>query len=420
MKFTNILHITDLHFGPSPNLTVKPNVLMSEELTSKLFVNDWKNRFIIDVKQSLSQYKINLIACTGDITLGKNKEGLQLGIEYLSKLAKELDVSPDNVLVCPGNHDISRLNVTTDSKLDEFCNECKSKNFKYAEQDQPAIVNVNNINIIALNSCLGSSEHALLGIPKNLIKLNVDQITNLENKYKKAKILESIPDGYVFQFESMDIPAIGEIQRQKLVDILSTMNGNCIVLLMHHNLIPTQIPILRPYALPLDSGILITQLMKNNRYVIVLHGHTHDKSGINLYPQQFDDGVDHGGFIASIGNVGISGNKNDSATFIQIITSDTNEFIRANVYSITRNGTVYEKRFEYSLRERSIKLPQIMWKMDKVPINVSMYFKEFAKAVKEPASESLALDLLRLDELTVKINGKEGHLIDNWRISRIL
>lgn len=416
---TNILHITDLHLDPTSAVASQVTAPFGPSLVDQLSTRDWKSLFLQNVKQLLGTVKIDIVACTGDLSNSGDKSGIKLGLEYLAEIAKDLNVPACNVFVSPGNHEIERY-TGSGAELATFCQECKDKQFSYVGADSdPIIMPINDMYIIGLNTCLGGNAHAISGFPEDFRKLNLDELRDLETKYKGDKYLSQIPDGYHFQFTAMDIPGIGRQQRESVSTALNNMRGNCAVLFMHHNPIPTQMTVFRPYAFPLDIGVFIGQLISNGRYVIILHGHTHCKSGMSVYPHDFDNNLDNGGFLACIGNAGLSGKPNDAATFIQIVTSSTNEFVKANIYSIIRNASVYDKKFEYTLRERAIKFPQTGWDWNKIPKNVTCSFNQVAEKVGVSPSESLAIDLLRYDGLNLKVFGTEDPLPENWKIERL-
>lgn len=170
MRITNILHISDLHFS-SPSLTGVGD--LKDKEISKCFSGeisefDCRNRFIGEAKRLFDSLRINIdiIACTGDFGWKGNKKCLALGIKYLAKLSKDLRVPSDHVIISPGNHDLKQK-VKIGKELDMFCSKCEEESFIYAKRVEPAFLSEKNIPFIALNSCLGGTEHALHGLPKS-------------------------------------------------------------------------------------------------------------------------------------------------------------------------------------------------------------------------------------------------------------
>ena len=119
MKTTNILHITDLHFGSSIStpMATLADTGISSTLASEITSPDCRERFIIDIKHSFPNISIDAIICTGDLGWKAIEEYTKLGTEYLLKLSQILQVEPDHVIVCPGNHDLDR-NASRGEELD--------------------------------------------------------------------------------------------------------------------------------------------------------------------------------------------------------------------------------------------------------------------------------------------------------------
>jgi len=112
MRITNILHISDLHFS-SPSLTGIGNLKdkeISKFFSGEISESDCRNRFIVEAKRFFDSLRINIdiIACTGDFGWKGNKQSLALGIKYLAKLSKDLQVPSDHVIISPGNHDLKQ------------------------------------------------------------------------------------------------------------------------------------------------------------------------------------------------------------------------------------------------------------------------------------------------------------------------
>ena len=214
----------------------------------------------------------------------------------------------------------------------------------------------------------------------------------------------------------MDIPALGFKQLDFCIEKLVQREGNCAVILIHHNPVPTGNVDIRPYANMIDSGPFILRLMGNRRHIILLHGHAHARSGLTVYPHQ----EDKGGFLASIGNRGLSGGINSEASLIQIMTTDRNDFIKADVYSIERNADIFQNHFKYSLTTRSIEPPyEYFVELNKLPTNRNLTFQEVSEILGKQADEALAENLVNLAPTCLEIL-TQGHSSPNkWRISRI-
>ena len=128
MKRINILHLTDFHFGLSSDGSSGES---SKKVLGPDFVNEIRdynirNRFLVFIRRQALNNPIHVIAFTGDLGLGTTKDTLVLGVEYLEQLAKGINVSPEHVIVSPGNHDLDRM-ASDDNELDEFSSLCQKK-----------------------------------------------------------------------------------------------------------------------------------------------------------------------------------------------------------------------------------------------------------------------------------------------------
>lgn len=415
MKTTTILHITDLHFSSLREET--PSVVrdgeISDEFRREIGGLDIWNRFITDARRLLTNTQIDVIACTGDLGSDGKEENLALGIKYLIKLAKDLEVPPQHVVVSPGNHDLKRK-VRIGEELNEFCNQCKTEGFTFAERANPAAIYINNMPIIALNTCLGGTEHALHGLTKDFWEAELELLHERETHGDVVQLITQLRSDLKYQVQAMDIPAVGIGQISSCDDVLLRSHGNCAVVLMHHNPIPTSGIDIRPYANLIDSGPLLLRLMENGRHVVILHGHTHSKSGFNMHMHQGDEG----GFIACIGSRGFSERSNAVASLVKMTTTDRNDFIKLDVYFIERNATIFQNNFQYSLSARSIEPFQPSWDLDKLLKNRTFTFREVSDIVGKAPDDSLAQELVQLEPTSVKILNK-GPVLKDWRIIRI-
>lgn len=104
---TRIIHLSDLHFDISDN----------KEIISR----KW-DKLISELEKDKNRYDDYLVV-SGDIVCFYNlKEDLELGYNYLSYLADQLNISKDKILVCTGNHevDLCSSNEIDFEKLREY------------------------------------------------------------------------------------------------------------------------------------------------------------------------------------------------------------------------------------------------------------------------------------------------------------
>jgi len=97
----NILHLSDLHFGVEKHKkwtkdhasVVAERNKMADEIVNKLN----KRNIIID-----------LLVITGDIAWSADEKEYDLALAWLSKLRDNLGLDKNDIVVCPGNHDIDK------------------------------------------------------------------------------------------------------------------------------------------------------------------------------------------------------------------------------------------------------------------------------------------------------------------------
>lgn len=419
MKSINILHLSDLHFG-SP--IVVPMGDLKDEALSQGFVGEITERnprirFIADLRRLTDDTEIDVIACTGDLGFRGNKNTLSEGIEYLNTLAKDFGVRSEHVIISPGNHDLDR-DADCEHELNEFWNLCQNRGFAFAQRTTPAVVNDFGAPIIALNSCLGGTEHALHGnLSKEFWKAAREELREREEKYKADGIIDQVEQELKYQLEDMDIPALGYNQLDQMAAGLTEGKGNCAIILMHHNPVPTTAVDIRPYANLIDAGQLISRLVERGRRVVVMHGHTHCDSGLTVFPHHKDTG----GFVACIGSRGLSGGTNAAATVVELALTEMYDFCRANVAYIERIGDDFQRRDKYVLlnRFRDRGDLDIELRIHKhLALNKTYTFDQAAQALSLKADATLEEKLIQLDPNIIEIAGKKQPS-KNWRITRM-
>lgn len=94
MSDTVILHISDLHFSSNENIKKEKENIM--------------NSFIDILEQLELEWKPNVICISGDIVDKYDIPAYSIAKKWIEKLAKTLNVSIDNIIITPGNHDCSR------------------------------------------------------------------------------------------------------------------------------------------------------------------------------------------------------------------------------------------------------------------------------------------------------------------------
>lgn len=162
-----ILSLSDLHFMKHKDkATIAKN-------------RNTQNDLIRCVKGLPSQWKPNIICITGDISYKNRRGGYEQAEAFITMLLKELDLTPKNLVICPGNHDIDAkkaskyfrdktvreviedFEIPISSKYDEFfssyiafCKKLGIPECRYGEHASYlfGIRSINDINFIVCNS----------------------------------------------------------------------------------------------------------------------------------------------------------------------------------------------------------------------------------------------------------------------------
>jgi hypothetical protein len=418
MKRLGILHISDLHFGYAPELRATKKaakkIPISQRLMNELIKDDPREIFLNSVSILLQKREVDIIAFTGDAGWTNNQSGLELGILYLSKLRKRLNVLPENVIISPGNHDLDR-SAQEEDELNQLNHRCKAEQFTFAGREEPACVRQKGIPVIAINTCLGGAEQAFYGLPKELIKFITKSVKTLDKL--TGKLYSKLPEEMKSHLKSMDIPAVGQKQLNSIDVCLGNSAGNCAIVLGHHNLLPTHRLIIRPFADIVDSGRLFFNLLGGGRRILFLHGHTHcDTAVIARAPDDL-----HSGFIACLGGNGlhsISHNAVASASYIEVLTDDNSNFLTANVQRFQQNGVDFLRGHSFAIWDEGQDVPRSNIEIDKLPPRISYYLTEVAQQLGISDYSFLAVELLR------RRNFRQIEILDlhkpmeDWRITK--
>lgn len=382
---------------------------ISERLMQQVREGDCRVRFLKDIKTCLNGVKIDLISVTGDFGWQYEHQTIEHGIEYLSSLAKTLAVPSGNVVVCPGNHDLNRLDPGREFK--RFIDSCSNKGFTLPGESDVARVEIKGIPFIALNSCLGGTEHALHGVPDAFWRQQKDLLKSSEDHIASEGLIERIEQSLKHQIQAMDIPALGLSQIDQCSEILLDHTAKVGFVLLHHNPLPSSSVDIRPYANLVDSGRLITKLQQIEKDVFILHGHTHINSTSTLYASN----ELKRGSIVTISNNGLSGNINSSASVIEVLLDNESRLIRADVNSIERIGDVYQKGFEYRVRNSMPLDNDIVCSLRKLEGNHRYTFSQVCDTLGIHVTDESASKLLLAEGRGISIDG-DSENTSTWSI----
>lgn len=412
MVTLKILHVADLHFGYVEEDPLK-KAAISDELKRELRQDEPKAVFLRNSQSLFRTQKVDVLAFTGDVGVRDDVNAIKSGVQYLSKLKDRLSIDASSVIAAPGNHDLCREAATGD-ELTDFIEACSKEGFACAGRHEPACRSVKGIPIVAINTCLGGTEHALYGLPKEFweaIKTGIEKFGKLE-----AETLCKMPDDIRDQLRSIDVPAIGQSQFDKIDTFLQPFPGNCAVVLGHHNPLPDHRLIVRPYAGLVDAGRLIFSLMNNGRKALFLHGHTHwDSTLVAKSPDTLDSG-----FVISLGENGLHTMQRDSApsvALIQVFADKSGNFLCAAVSRYHQRGISFSRVHSFHVLDDSSNAKKDDIDIDYLSPRTAVYFEDLAEKLNMDQDE-LAVALLRrtaIRQIEIENVDQPRH---QWRITR--
>jgi predicted MPP superfamily phosphohydrolase len=106
MSKINILHLSDIHFGAEP----VTDEIESTALTIKNGILDKLNEVLVGLEPN---WMPNIIVISGDIGWKGIESDYKQAEIWLNKLLDKLHLTKDEIIFCPGNHDIEREKAKT-------------------------------------------------------------------------------------------------------------------------------------------------------------------------------------------------------------------------------------------------------------------------------------------------------------------
>lgn len=97
-KMVNVLHISDLHFSKDTN----------EENEVNLLLKDFGNVYFDNSNVKLNKNNIDYIVISGDMSNVSSPEEYKKVCNFLNKLCYQCNLSAEQIVIVPGNHDYSR------------------------------------------------------------------------------------------------------------------------------------------------------------------------------------------------------------------------------------------------------------------------------------------------------------------------
>lgn len=411
MKSIRLLHITDLHFGnKTTNYGTSVDVKdksFPPKLLSKLN-SDWTYDFYNSLLnwQRIYHNKFDAIVCTGDLGEKGIPKNIESGVKFLDKLCTTLELNIDNLILCPGNHDLQRTKNNTEFEnyekillkygIKNYC--CYDKIFKKE---------LKKIPIISINSCLGGT--AKSEYSKRYRKI----ISKILPKDKNAIIQEFEKIGQQYLNDFLDVPAIGKNQLEEIIECIATATSDSAIILMHHNPVPNNNIEIRPYSNLVDSGKLLTSLLNTNKKSFILHGHTHYIYDILSY---FPSGSNN--YISSIGCGALNGSPGTKANIYEFYYTNNNEHIITKVHRVERSGGAgFSTRRSHNVFEKGYEKNEHKIYKEIYKVNKKIVFKELLEKLAGIEEDSVLKVILKLESLYLEIEKSGTDSFNDWIIN---
>lgn len=279
MNWRRIVQIGDIHY---PELLRRPGYV---DLKSKVFPTTVVNRIAYGRKEAalrllervLTERPIAAIVCMGDLTSrGSEKEIDPCIGDICEAIDASLGSGGRNLLVLPGNHDVSRDKVVTadiDAKFAPLNGHLKKHGLPTWTVGVPNLLPLQphtglNALVVGLNSCVGCGER--IGIPAAVRAA-------LESEFPgKVDDIWSKIDAENY-YDQLDSPAFDKAELDALASEIDAAGRYCVpIVTAHHNILPQDIIRVEMYTEVLNAGVVRRQLLNLNRPVLFLHGHIHD------------------------------------------------------------------------------------------------------------------------------------------------
>ncbi len=88
-RIADILHLSDLHLGTPAD------------------ARNLRSQLAEDLKRELGCQRLDGLVCSGDLTQRSTAAEYAAALEFLTELAEEFGLTPERIVVVPGNHDLS-------------------------------------------------------------------------------------------------------------------------------------------------------------------------------------------------------------------------------------------------------------------------------------------------------------------------
>ncbi len=290
MTTLSLIQVGDIHY---PDWDANPTAIDDKDPrlspVIKAGVTTVAIRRVLErLSKKASEVGTSSLIFMGDFTTRGDAKGLRAALHHFSWLCKRerTVIARPKLLLVPGNHDVSRDDAMTLGQFGKFDRMAgwatealwypmPTEDVVTVELGEPSS---GRVRVFLLNTSLGSWERYLLPTALQDIVTRVGAKAEPIDPGKLAIALAgaaqaSKTKGY---YDQLDTPYVSAKALEDLREaIQDAPQGDAIVVVGHHNLLPQEQPRLSSYAEMLNGGYLRRFLLSLGRPVVYLHGHTH-------------------------------------------------------------------------------------------------------------------------------------------------
>src|SRR5687767_2823018 len=268
-----ILQIGDVHFPEAirgrPDVDLK-DVSFPSALTGHLGGSALQ-AVTRSIQTVINSTKCDAIVLMGDLTSRGDKQSFSRCLQFLEQafLGKGvMPMSPGQMIVIPGNHDVDREDARSavlEEKFDHINVLLNKAGMPETKIDRYSTLRISKgtagLRIFGTNTCVGCG--TLRWLPE-LVREKLTAVYDAAvTAAKTAEELRTVLDDL---YETLDTPMVVDALIPSLHDQIKSTNDFAIVS-GHHNLVPQATPRIAPYAEMMNGGRLRDALLRSRRQI---------------------------------------------------------------------------------------------------------------------------------------------------------
>ncbi len=375
-EIVRLLHLSDLHFGSRSK----------EDVDWKTFISNAERETRKDRLQAILELldrKPDYVIISGDVTVAGRKDGFQSTHDFIDWLESNFNITRNNIVVVPGNHDVARTKnimnpISQKDRWNDFHryigHRCirpwlpshdpdKEKiiddletSLRAAKENSiwggfhcdtgetelrnsrpfPFVLNrKQKILIYAFNSASISGGHIEVD-PKVSNAINALKSGEFRHNSDLSIVIEALDSERQIDAARIQPEEIGLFQR-----IMNTLRDTAPdeieqilrIAVLHHHVVPYPLEEVKKFDLPTNAGRFIKELTEE-KFQVIFHGHKH-------YPSIFSSSTpieDKSQLVFSGGTVGGGEATGKKAGFHVIDYHPTSSFLESSFIELKEDG----------------------------------------------------------------------------------